>query len=287
MQTSEQNHSLEERVSELEAQVADLQKKVALLSGQEPETVTVETPEVAVVEEELEHREADPVQLLVGARERSRGLLVARAHLVRHLVDRLVEDGALVPEVLVEQRARDAARLRDHAEVDLRVAQGREEPDALRDDVALAHVVVDLRHRSERVAEGRRDEVRVAVVAAHVALRLVPVVVGRLDVVVLVVHADEVVAEVEAEVLHQLDARAEADDVAVAGGEHRRLARLARGVLVVRVADAAADPVREVVLHADAHADRVAPVQRQVVAVAVADAESDRLDARPARVGDR
>lgn len=53
MQTSEQNHSLEERVSELEAQVADLQKKVALLSGQEPETVTVETPEVAVVEEDV------------------------------------------------------------------------------------------------------------------------------------------------------------------------------------------------------------------------------------------
>ena len=53
MQTSEQNHSLEERVSELEAQVADLQKKVALLSGQEPETITVETPEVAVVEEEV------------------------------------------------------------------------------------------------------------------------------------------------------------------------------------------------------------------------------------------
>lgn len=53
MQTSEQKYSLEERVSELEAQVADLQQKVALLSGHEPEFVPVETPEVAMVEEEV------------------------------------------------------------------------------------------------------------------------------------------------------------------------------------------------------------------------------------------
>ena len=52
MQTLEHKQSLEERVSELEAQVAELRQKVALLSGEEPETVPVEPVEMLAAEEE-------------------------------------------------------------------------------------------------------------------------------------------------------------------------------------------------------------------------------------------
>ena len=52
MQTLEHKQSLEERVCELEAQVAELRQKVALLSGEEPETVPVEPVEMLAAEEE-------------------------------------------------------------------------------------------------------------------------------------------------------------------------------------------------------------------------------------------
>ena len=52
MQIPEHKQSLEERVNELEAQVAELRQKVALLSGEEPETVPVEPVEMLAAEEE-------------------------------------------------------------------------------------------------------------------------------------------------------------------------------------------------------------------------------------------
>lgn len=91
-------------------------------------------------------------------------------------------------------------------------------------------------------------------------------------------HYDEIISQVETQVLRDLESSAEADDVAVAGGQHRRA--VVAGVAVVHVAGAHGHPVQKVVFAAEAETPGVAPLQALAVAV-LGNAEADRLDAAP------
>ena len=137
---------------------------------------------------------------------------------------------------------------------------------------------------SERIGERRRDEVRERVVCGELVRLLRSRHLPEVDRPVGILHYDEVISQVEVQVFRDLESRAEADDVAVAGWQHRRA--VVAGVAVVHVAGAHGHPVQEVVFAAEAEAPGVAPLEVFAVPV-LGNTEADRLDAAPLGPGDR